>query len=84
MKTLREFQKPISWTIVGLALVVVALGIALWPAPQAEALAPPGPQCGPSYLWICSGPGGPDILFGGTICEKNEFEKENGVTCVPF
>jgi len=40
--------------------------------------------CGPTYQWSCSGPGGPDRLFIGTICEKNDYEAKTGFTCVPF
>jgi hypothetical protein len=40
--------------------------------------------CGPDYLWVCSGPGGPDVLFGGTVCDKALFERQTGLTCVPF
>jgi hypothetical protein len=53
-------------------------------APGARADRPPGPLCGPTILWVCSGPGGPLVLFGGTVCEKVLFEEETGLTCVPY
>lgn len=57
-------------------------GVSNLTAPRAEAI--PIFLCGPSYLWICSGPGGPDILFGGTICDRARFERRTGLTCVPY
>jgi len=50
------------------------------------AAAPGGPPllCGPTYLWVCSGPGGPVVLFPGTICDKILFERQSGLTCVPY
>ncbi len=65
-----------------LAAFVVG-GIALTSSP-AHAARPPGPLCGPTILWICSAPGLPDVLFGGTVCEKALFEKQTGRKCVPY
>lgn len=46
---------------------------------------PGGPPllCGPTLQWSCSGHG-PDRLFIGTVCEKDEFESQTGLTCVPI
>lgn len=44
----------------------------------------PGPLCGPTLQWSCSGPGGPDVLFIGTKCDKFQFERKTGLTCVPL
>ncbi len=81
MKLIRRLGKV---SLIGSTFGALALGVMTLFAPRAEALPPIGPLCGPSILWICSGPGGPDILFGGTICEKIKFEKKTGLTCVPY
>jgi hypothetical protein len=80
MKTFRNFARAL--------LVTSAFGAAVFgginlTAPRAEAVAPIL-LCGPTILWSCSGPGGPDILFAGTVCERLIFERRNGVTCVPY
>ena len=56
-------------------------GIALTASPAEAAII--GPECGPTYLWLCTKPNGRQVLFGGTICEKIRFEKKTGSTCVP-
>jgi hypothetical protein len=68
---------------VGLMIATLAIGGVLLTSPTAEAVTPPL-LCGPTILWVCSGPGGPDVLFGGTVCEKEAYEKETGRTCVPY
>lgn len=80
MKTLRSLGLPL---LAGLVLVALVLVGVLCTSTPVEAR-PPGPECGPTYLWVCSGPGGPDVLFGGTVCEKAAYEKETGLTCVPY
>lgn len=52
---------------------------------QPASARPGGPPllCGPTYQWSCSGHG-PDRLFIGTVCEKNDFEAKTGLTCVPI
>ena len=62
--------------------VLVLGGVTLTTSP-AEAGPPIGPECGPTYLWLCTKPNGAQKLFGGTICEKAQFEKKTGSTCVP-
>ncbi len=80
MKTIRRLGRALL--VSGLSAVLVA-GAMTAAAPRAEAL-PPILLCGPTFLWICSGPGGPDVLFPGTICERRIFERQTGLTCVPF
>ena len=51
---------------------------------QQPAYARPEPDCGPTFEWSCALPGCPDcyeILFEGTVCEKNAFEKKTGRVC---
>jgi hypothetical protein len=60
---------------------LVAGGLAL---ASASAEAGQEPLCGPTFQWTCSGPGGPDVLFEGTVCERDDFEKESGLACKPF
>lgn len=64
------------------ALAALVLGGIALTASPAEAGRPIGPLCGPTYLWLCSGPGG-EVLFAGTVCDKARFEKQTGMTCVP-
>lgn len=64
------------------AVGVLTIGASSLFAPRAEAV--PIFLCGPSYLWSCSGVGGPDILFAGTVCDRIRFERRTGLTCVPF
>ncbi len=80
MKTMRRLGKAL---VVSSLSAVLALGVMTLASPRAEAL-PPVLLCGPTFLWSCSGPGGPDVLFPGTICEKRIFERQTGLTCVPF
>ena len=85
MKRHARFGKFVFASVAGIA-AVLGVVVAVQPASGASdaKLGGPrgGPMCGPSYLWICSGHG-PDVLFGGTICEKIAFEEETGLTCVP-
>ena len=80
MRFLRRIQKTL---LIGSAWGAMAFGALVLFAPRAEAYRPIL-LCGPTYLWVCSGPGGPDILFPGTICEKFVFERKTGLTCVPY
>ncbi len=66
------------------AAVVVSL-MALIPGRTVEAI--PQPLCGPTFQWSCVVPGCPlcpEVLFVGTICEKDRFEKETGRVCSPI
>lgn len=81
MNRLSRFGKIAFGSVVGLAAV---LGAAVLVQPASAGGPRGGPMCGPTILWICSGPGGPDVLFGGTICEKAAFEQSTGLTCVPY
>lgn len=71
-----------------LAVVAVALllgATALLQQPVQAARQPPI-ECGPTRQWICVLPGCPDcydVLFEGTVCEKERFEKATGRVCSP-
>lgn len=67
------------------AFAAVVLGVTALFAPRAHAI-PPNPilLCGPTILWECSDPGGPDVLFAGTICQRARLERRTGLTCAPF
>jgi len=69
--------------VASLACAAMAIGALTLSESDAQAR-PPILLCGPTYLWVCSGPGGPDVLFAGTICEKRAFEKQSGLSCVPY
>ena len=82
MITLRRLGKAL---LVSLLSAVLVMGTMTLSAPRAEAVHPiPIFLCGPTILWACSGIGGPDVLFAGTICDKVRFERISGKTCVPF
>ena len=81
MKTTRRIGKGL---LGGSLCAAIVLGVMTLTAPRAEAGGLFRLLCGPSILWFCSGPGGPDVLFGGTVCEKLQFEQQTGLTCVPF
>lgn len=84
MKTLGRFAK----TLLAASLsAVLALGAMTLVAPRADANAVPIHPillCGPTLLWSCSGEGGPEVLFAGTLCQKTRYEHATGLTCVPF
>lgn len=61
----------------------VALG-AIGLMPQRAQAMRPGPLCGPTILWICTFPDGSQRPFGGTVCERAQYEKKTGATCVPY
>jgi hypothetical protein len=82
MSIIRRLGKA---AFVSSAFAVLVFGATSLFAPRAEAI-PPHPifLCGPTYLWVCTGPGGvPEILFPGTLCERARFERRTGLTCVP-
>jgi hypothetical protein len=80
MKILRKIGAPL---LVGMVLTALVTGGVVLTSTPVQA-GTPILLCGPTILWVCSGPGGPDVLFGGTVCEKAEYEKETGRTCVPY
>jgi len=43
----------------------------------------PGPQCGPTLIWLCPDSDDTFVVFVGTVCEKNAFEQQSGLTCFP-
>ena len=80
MKTIQRLRNVLTATGLSAAL---ALGVMSLLAPDADAKPrPPGPLCGPSFQWSCTGVGGPSVLFLGTVCDKDKFEKKTGKTCV--
>ena len=66
--------------------VVLAIAIGVGALISSKVEARPGVVllCGPTYQWSCSGPGGPDVLFIGTVCDKFRFERKTGLTCTPI
>ena len=80
MDALRKFGQAL---VVGAASCALVFGALTATGSQSEAM-PIGPLCGPTLQWSCSGIGGPDILYVGTVCDKIRFEKKTGLTCVPF
>ena len=79
MKLVRRMASTLfAFSALG-ALVVGGIALASAPAEAGQE-----PLCGPTFQWICSGPGGPDVLFEGTVCERNDFEKESGLECKPY
>lgn len=85
---MRRFSRSSTILLAGVVGLVAMLGAAVLVQPASAAsvvdFRPGGPMCGPTILWICSGSGGPDVLIGLTVCEKREFERETGMTCVPY
>ena len=72
------------WGMLAFLGVALVAGLASLEQSQAFAVVPPGPECGPTYLWICVVPGCPtcpDVLFEGTICEKVQYERQTGRVC---
>ncbi len=79
-----KLRVAFKWTIV--ALSFLAFGIAALPEGTAQAVIPE-PECGPTRQWTCVVPGCPhcyEVLFEGTVCEKNAFEKKTGRVCSPI
>ena len=78
---MKLFRRLGSTLFAGSTLAALVLGgLALTSSPVQAGR--PEPDCGPTFCWICSGPGGPDVLFEGTVCEKARFEKQTGLHCV--
>ena len=74
-----------KWGIVGLLGGMTAIAIAALFQTPAYAVRPQ-PDCGPTRSWNCVLPRCqecPEILFEGTLCEKNQFEKKTGRVCSP-
>ena len=79
-----KLRVAFKWTIV--ALTFLAGGLGALSNDPAQAVIPPGPDCGPTREWVCVVPGCPicyEILFEGTVCEKTAFEKKTGRVCSP-
>ena len=63
------------------AVASVAVGAgALTLAAPASGQGPIGPLCGPTYQWVCTNLAN-KVLFGGTVCEKEIFERRTGRVC---
>lgn len=77
MKLVHRFARALFAGSTLAALVVGGLALTSSPA----LAVPPEPDCGPTFTWICTGPGGP-VEFEGTVCEKNAFQKQTGLRCV--
>ena len=83
MKRLANASKWVRLALIGSVLAIGTLVL----APATETAADPPLLCGPSLQWSCVVPGCPtcpDVLFLGTVCEKEEFEKETGRVCSPL
>ena len=78
---MKNLRISFPW-LAGVIVAILVLAGMVWMSSPAEA-GPPGPECGPTYLWVCTG-GGQEILFAGTICEKEHFESQTDLTCVPY
>ena len=70
--------------LAGVAGLAALLGVAVLVQSASAGNPIPGPQCGPTIFWVCSGGGDDSVFFAGTVCEKNAFEAETGLVCVPF
>ena len=69
--------------LASVAVLAAALGTTALVQSASAMGRPPPLLCGPTLQWSCSGHG-PDRLFIGTVCEKDEFEARTGLTCVPI
>jgi len=78
MKKLRRLSRVLLASALSMALV---FGAATVVAPPAQAIGHIPILCGPSFQWSCSKIGGPSLLFLGTICDKNRFERRSGYIC---
>jgi len=66
----------------GSVFAALVLGVGALTAPAASAR--PVLLCGPAFMWSCSAPGGPNVLFAGTLCEARLYEMQTGQTCTPI
>lgn len=74
-----------KWTLLALSVFALTFGFAALSSSPAQA----GPilECGPTRQWTCALPGCPEcyeVLFEGTVCEKNAFEAKSGRVCSPI
>lgn len=80
-------MKSLRLRPVFLLAMVLVTGLAVLASSQTYALKPPGPECGPTYQWICVVPNCPEcfeVYFQGTICDKTVFELRTGRVCTAF
>ena len=74
-----------KWVMIVLIGTATAAGAAMLANAGTTGIRPE-PDCGPTREWNCVVPGCPEcpeILFEGTVCEKNQFEAETGRVCSP-
>jgi hypothetical protein len=79
MKNTQRVGKSLLAASICTAIALGAVGL----TPQRAEARRPGPLCGPSYLWVCHLPDGSTTYFGGTICDKYQYEQQTGATCAP-
>lgn len=80
---MKQLRKASRLKKAALIAAVMAIGVIALVQSQPSA-AGPTPDCGPTYEWSCALPNCPEcpeILFEGTVCEKNAFEKATGRVC---
>ncbi len=73
-----------KWAIFALSALALVIGLTTLSGSPAQAA--PQPDCGPTRQWTCAIPGCPEcyeVLFEGTVCEKNTFEAKSGRVCTP-
>jgi hypothetical protein len=76
-------MRKITWQTRLILLGAMAAGMILTASSDRAAA---GPLCGPTILWSCAVPGCPDcpvVIFGGTVCQKEAFERQTGRVCTP-
>ena len=82
---MKKLGNTLKGGLLALAGVAIVIAVAALAHSQAQA-AKIGPECGPTRQWTCALPGCPEcyeVLFEGTVCEKNAFEKKTGRVCTP-
>lgn len=79
---MKQLASKSRWGMLALFAAVAVVGLAA--LVQGTAYAGPTPDCGPNFDWICVVPGCPScppVYFDGTVCEKNQFQKQTGRVC---
>ena len=79
-----KFSDRQKWSVLAILAVALTIGFLVAERSLTFAFIPPGPDCGPTFQWICVVPGCPscpDVLFEGTVCEKAQFERKTGRVC---
>jgi|GEM_PF-1956378 len=81
MKRMSRSSKIAFACIAGIGAMLAATAF-VQPASAARPI--PGPLCGPTILFLCTGDNGEEVLVGLTRCEVDKFEKKTGLTCEPY